>query len=194
MSSAREVLPVLLGFEREDDSLSVVVDTDPESAKPDAASILTLRFIGCAATDEARAELDGVEAALAEGVGEPFEWTVTEGDAEFYIDYGAVGGGVLFSSLSETSEPPTPDLIHQRVARLASWTDDLTERFWNLDRRHNALLRALEREAERETDRAARKLPFLRERGSASAEAVEARAAAFERVQQIVHQNQHPPK
>ena len=190
MNDTREVLPVLLAFEREADRLVVVIDTDPESARPDEPSILTLRFEGCAATHEARAELGEAEAALAEGVGQPFEWTVADETAEFYIDYGAIGGGVIFSSLSETSELPSLRVVHDRVSRLAEWTDDLTRRFWDLDRQHIALKQALEREAERETERAARKLPFLRERGAASAEAVEARAAAFERVHQIVLQNQ----
>jgi hypothetical protein len=195
MSDVREVLPVLLGVERESDRLVVSVDLDPESTAPGAESILTLTFEGCSPTVEARAELDDATSALTESVGSPIEWnTAAQADAEFYIDYGAVWCGVTYASMSERREAPSAAYLHRRVAKLAEWTDELTRRFNDLDRRYTALSRELEREAEREADRAARKLPFLRERGSASVHVVEARAAAFERVNQIVHQNRGAPE
>ena len=194
MSSAREILPVLIGFEREGDSLSVMVDTDPESAEPNAASILTLRFKGCAATAEARADLDKTINALTSSEGKPFEWDVTESEAEFYIDYDAAEASIVFSSHTETAEAPSIEMVHQRVAVLATWADELSGQVWKLNRRHTSLKQALEHEANREADRAARKLPFLRKQGSASAIAVEARATAFERVRKIIHESKHSPR
>lgn len=187
------VLPVLLGVKRHGGTLEVLVDLDPESASTGEPSLLTLTFSGCDRTEEARTELDRTEQALADGIGLIIKWWMaswddTQSTMVFCVNYGVDWLEVTFEAASEHREHPTLAHVHQRVVRLAESMEGLGQRYERLRRQHEQIVAALEQEARREADVGARKLPFLRARGSALAEAVIARTAVYERVLEIIHQ------
>ena len=178
----REPLPVLLAADRHGGGLSLTIDLDPTSTQPERETILELTAALPAATAHPAVDL----ASFVDAV------------VEWEDDSGVGGRGALtlrfdYTRLDAARRPADAAALHARVRRLARLLAGAEERYWQADRRHGTLRERLGHEVTTETDRARRKLPFLREQGSRGAEREEGRLAALARIEALLTSSDEAP-